>query len=201
MSAESIFQIAREVPFSELEQQLRDVTLLNQPDVHPYEEATISIERFEWHEVMPTARYVETGLLAVQRRIRQEALALHGQDQLELEGGLIVVGGELGQQELIPPIVEQFDEVGPIPYILDGSHRTFDGRARQRESFLGLFIRGIRKDCPPYAFPNLWNEVHEVAERPADKSTWKNYRDYDNRYALYRDYGPINGSVPRGEDK
>ncbi len=201
MSAENNFEVVHEIPFAELEEQLRGVTLLNQPDVHPYEDAIISIERFKWHDVLPTTRYIEAGLLAVQRRIRETALAPLGHDQLELEGGLIVAGGKLGQQGLIPPIVELFEDDGSIPYILDGSHRTYEGRHRLREDFLGLFIRGIRKDCPPYAFPNGWNEVRQVSERPQDKSTWKNYRDFGNRYALYRDYGPINGSAPRGEDQ
>ena len=203
MSNPNQFNVVREVPFVELEQQLRDITLLNQPDVRPYEDAEISIERFIWGDVLPTSKYVLSRQLAVQGAIKASIEPL-GFDQLELESGLIIVGGEKGQQGLIPPIVERFDADGPMPYVLDGSHRTNLGRFEGRESFLGIFVRGIRPDCPPYAFPNSWGEVKKLVELPEDRATWKNYRGdvtKGEQYALYRDYSPINGSTPRADNK
>ena len=58
MSTPSQFEVAGEIPFPELEERLRGITLLNQPDVHPYEDASISIERFKWDDVLPTSKYV-----------------------------------------------------------------------------------------------------------------------------------------------
>jgi hypothetical protein len=196
MSDPNQFRIVREVPFAELEEKLREVTLLNQPDVHPYEGAQITIERFTWDTVLPTSKYVLSAGLDTQRDIRA-SIAPHGLDQLELEGGLVIDGSEKGPQSLTPPIVERFEADGKTPYVLDGSHRTNLGRFEGRESFLALFIRGIRKDCPPYAFPNLWSEVVEMVELPQDLASLKNYREYDDRYRLYRDFGPLNGSEPR----
>lgn len=207
MSNPNQFEIVREVPFSELEEQLRGITLLNQPDIHPYEDARISIERFAYEDVLPTSKYVLERQMAVQRAIRASfapALGDPGHDQLELEGGLIIIGGEKGQQGLIPPIVELFEADGETPYVIDGSHRTNLGLRAGRDSFLGVFVRGIRHDCPPYAFPNTWEEVREVDELPDDRATWKNYRGdvtKGEQYALYRDYSPINGSTPRADNR
>lgn len=196
------FEITGEMPLSELEARLRSITLLNQPDIHPYEDARISIQRFRWDEVLPTSRYVLSRQLEVQRAIRA-SIALLGYDPLELEGGLMIVGGEKGEEGLIPPIVERFPADGDMPYVIDGSHRTNLGRMEGRDSFLGVFVRGIRPDCPPYAFPNSWEEVEERAELPEDRAEWKNYRgdvSKGEQYALYRDYSPINGSTPRADN-
>lgn len=199
------FEIVGEIPFSEVERQLRGITLLNQPDVHPYEDAEIFLQEFGWDDVLPTSKYVLSRQLAVQRAIRA-SIAPHGFDQLELESGLIIVGGEKGQQGLIPPIVERFfepDRPGTVqPYIIDGSHRTNLGRMEDRKGFLAVFVSGIRSDCPPYAFPNSWEEVEERTELPEDKAEWKRYRlPIGQEYTLYRDYSPINGSTPRADNK
>lgn len=204
MAEPNQFKIEREIPFSELEDRLREVTLLGQPDIHPYEDADIYLERFTWDEVLPTSKYVLTRQLVVQQAI-SASLGAQRYHQLELEGGLIIVGGEKGRQGLVPPIVERFVERGRpdsvTPYILDGSHRAFRGRMEEgRDSFLGLYIRsGIRADCPPYAFPNTWGEVREVTELPENRADWKNFRGR-HPYVFYRDFGPINGSTPRTDN-
>jgi hypothetical protein len=150
--------------------------------------------------VMPTTIYVEDGLVDTQLAIR-ESLSLHGFDQLELDGGLIIDGGD-GPFGLIPPIVERFDIESMTPYVLDGSHRTYLGYSDMAHysSFLGVFVTGIRSDCPPYAFRNRWEDVKKVPKRPEDKSKWKYYRNFEDRYRLYRDYSHIIKSEPRGLD-
>jgi hypothetical protein len=205
MTSPNHFEIVGETPFAEVEAQLRGITLLKQPDVHPYEDAEIFLQEFAWDEVVPTSKYVLSRQLAVQRAIRA-SIAPHGYDQLEMESGLIIVGGEKGQQGLIPPIVERFfEEDRPEsvrPYIIDGSHRTNLGRMEGRNSFIGIFVAGIRPDCPPYAFPNTWEEVQEVAELPEDRAEWKKYRlPIGKEYTLYRDFSPLNGSTPRADNK
>jgi hypothetical protein len=197
MSKVNPFEVAGEVSFAELEDRLRRVTLLGQPDILPYAYAEISIEPFTWDTVLPTSKYVLTDCLATQAAI-EEVLDPLGHHPLELEKGLVIASPNGTHQVLTPPIVEQFDGDGPQPYILDGSHRTNRGRWAGREGFLGLFIRGIHSDCPAYALPNPWEEVTEMEKLPqGDLSLLKNYRNYEDRYKLYRDLGPINGSLPR----
>lgn len=224
MSVPNQFEIIGETPFSELEERLRGVTLLDQPDIRPYEDAKISIERFTYDIVnsgfllkgaWPTSKYVLRRQLAVQRAIRA-CISLAGYDQLELEGGLIIVGGDKGTQGLIPPIVEAgnwrlnngrktVEISSQNPFIIDGIHRTYQGRHEAgRESFLGLFIQGIREDCPPYAEPNSWSQVKVRDELPEDRHEWKNYIgdvSKGEQYALYRDYSLLNGSTPRVDNK
>lgn len=198
------FEIVGETPWTELEGMLREVPLLGQPDTRPYAGATMSIERVRLSELVPTTRYVESGLLAVQGLIRASLLP-KGYDQLDLRsGGLVIDGGE-GPKRIIPPIVERFEPHGPAKYILDGSHRAQLARrigelgGEEDPEITVVYVRdGITH--PPYADPNQWEEVRVVDQRPDDKSTWKNYRDFDNRYVLYRDFSHIVDSAPRGLD-
>jgi hypothetical protein len=197
------FEVVGTIPFEELEARLRAVTLLKQPDVRPYENADISLRRITRAEVDPTSRYAIKKQIEVQQAIGKSLVAQVGYDQLEMENGLIVVGGEKGRQGLIPPVVEVFEEEGveTKAYVIDGLHRVYDGFVRgKRNSFIGVFIKGIRDDCPPYAFRNGWDEVQEFDEKPTDEASWKAYRDFADRYVLYRDFGPINGSSPRSAE-
>lgn len=195
--ADQQFEMVGQTPWPELEGMLRDVPLLNEPDIRPYAEATMSIERFGLYELASTTRYVQSNLVAVQGLIRASLLPL-GYDQLDLsEGGIIIDGGN-GPQRIIPPIVERFEEDGESKYILDGAHRAQLAKEVNEDPLLTvIYIRdGITH--PPYAFINPWREVRLTEDRPADKSIWKNYRDFPNRYDLYRDFSQIVGSTPRG---
>lgn len=198
------FPIVGQTPWDELETMLREVPLLNQPDTRPYAEATISIERFRLSELASTTRYILDELVAVQGLIRASLLP-HGYDQLDLRDGGLLLGTDEGPKRIIPPIVETYEPEGVAKYILDGSHRAHLARMAGEEAgeddpeLTVVYVRGGIK-YPPYAFTNPWEEVTLVAERPADKSLWKNYRDYDRRYELYRDYSHIVDSAPRGLD-
>lgn len=199
------FEVVGHTPWSELEGMLREVPLLNQPETRPYASATMSIERFRLSELASTTKYVEDGLVAVQGLIRASLLS-QGHNQLDLrEGGIILDAGE-APKRIIPPIVERYEADGMDKYILDGSHRAQLAReagAEEDEDDPELTVIYVRDGIshPPYALTNSWEEVHLVSERPADKSTWKNYRDFPNRYSLYRDYSDIVDSAPRGLDK
>jgi len=189
------FEVVREMPWKEVEERLRAVTLLNS-DIRPYENADIKLRRFNYKQVRPTSLYTIAAQTKKQRLIRADLVVQLQPSQLEMKGGLVIAGGDKGPQGLIPPIVETF-EPEENTYLLDGSHRTNLGRTEHVGSFMAIHISGIRPDCPPYAFPNEWSEVQELAEPPSDPSVMKNYRNFDDRYALYRDFAPINGSTPR----
>ncbi len=198
------FEVVGQTPWGDLADMLREVTLLGQPETRPYADATISIERFKLSELSSTTRYVQADLLAVQGIVRASLLP-QGYDQLDLrEGRLILKDGE-NQVRIMPPVVERYEAEGMENYILDGSHRAELARRVGVEEGIEdpeitvIYVRdGIRH--PPYARTNPWNEVKVVEKRPEDKSTWKNYRNFPERYALYRDYNPIVDSSPRGKD-
>jgi uncharacterized protein (DUF1015 family) len=126
-----------------------------------------------------------------------------GYDQLDLKmGGLLIDSGH-GSKRIIPPIVERYETEGEVQYILDGGHRTELARrialanGEKDPELTVIFIRDGTA-YPPYAFSNAWDEVRVVEARPMDKSTWKNYRNFEHRYDLYRDYSRIIDSAPRG---
>lgn len=198
------FEVVEVMPPDELLESLREVPLLNQPDTRPYADATLSIERFRLSELVPTTRYVQEDLLAVQGTVRASLLP-QGYDQLDLRQGRLTLQGEDGVVRLAPPIVERYESDGPDKYILDGSHRAELCRGiglGEGEEDPELTVVYVRDDIshPPYALPNRWDEVRVVPVRPADKSEWKNYRDFPNRYDLYRDYNAVFDSAPRGLD-
>lgn len=196
------FEVVGQTPWDELEEMLREVPLLGQPDTRPYANATMSVERFRLSELASTTRYIQEDLLAVQGAIRA-ALLPQGFDQLDLrEGGIVVDNGQ-GPQRIIPPMVERYEEESMARYIIDGSHRAHLARQvgeQEGEDDPELTVVYVRDGIayPPYALPNGWDEVRVVAKRPDDKSLWKNYQDFDNRYDLYRDYSQIYDSAPRG---
>ncbi len=200
------FEVVDVTPWEELEGMLREIPLLGQPDTRPYADATISLERFRLSELASTTRYIQEDLLAAQGLLRASLLP-QGFDQLALQedASRLVLEGEGLTVRLGPPVVERYEPNGPDKYILDGAHRAQLARLTGHEAgeedpeITAIFVRdGIAYG--PYATPNPWEEVGVVRERPADKSTWKNYVDFDNRYRLYRYYDDVFDSQPRGLD-
>ncbi len=199
-----MFEVVGHTPWVDLEPMLREVPLKDEPDTRPYANATISLEQFRLSELASTTRYLLEGLVVVQGLIRA-SLVPQGCDQLDLrEGGLILDSGQ-GPKRIIPPIVETYEPEGPAKYVIDGAHRVrlaqqiAEQEGVEDPEITVIYVRGGITD-PPYATPNEWHEVRVAPERPADKSKWKNYRDFPNRYALYRNYNAIVESVPRGLD-
>ncbi len=199
------FEVVEVTPWNELEGMLREIPLYGQPDTRPYADADISIERFRLSELVPTTRYVVRQLVEVQANLRT-ALLPQGYDQLDLRAGRLILASQNSTVRIMPPIVERFKPEGLAKYILDGSHRaqlTWQLAAETGIEEPELTVIYVRNGItyPPYALPNAWEEVQVVPERPADKSVWKNYRNFPNRYDLYRDYDGIIDSKPRGLDE
>lgn len=204
-SSSHVFEVVEVTPWNELEGMLREVPLLGQPETRPYAEAEMSIERFRLSELLPTTKHVLEGLVAVQGLLRASLLP-QGYDQLDLRAGRLVLEGKNTTVRIMPPIVERYEPEGMNKYILDGSHRAQLTRQIGLEQGVEdpeLTVIYVRNGIayPPYALTNAWEEVQVVPERSADKSLWKNYRDFPNRYNLYRDYDSIIDSKPRGLDE
>lgn len=185
--------IEKVVPWEILEQCVRETTLLEPPDgraIYPYEEATISLREVEYASVSPTSLYVLRRRLAALALITHD-LSLAGYHPLELDCGL-VIDHEGRRAGLIPPIVEETATDGQ--YVLDGAHRTSMGRWCGRTHFLAIHIVGVRPDCPPYAFPNSWDDIRVEEQVPRDPARQRYYRRAHYR-ALFRDFGLLNKSL------
>jgi hypothetical protein len=188
-----MFVTAEKLPWEELEQEVRQVGLWEQPNVHPYADATIELREFAFHEVRPTSLYVISANLARQRELT-EALKSFAIDPLALKGKVILKDATGGAVGLIPPIVEETPEDGK--YILDGLHRTYSGKMIGRLTFWGIYITGIIPEYPAAARPNNWEDIKVWDSTPPLASQKRRYRQ-ENYLALRRDFSAINGSLPR----
>ncbi len=180
------------MPRDVLLETVRNVGLLNNPDVKPYIDADIDIRIFDIRFIKPTTLYLLRTNLSVQRSLSSE-LAEQGHDPLQLDGRLLLETPEQ-QIGLIPPIVEHDPEFGDC--LIDGAHRTYVGRASGRTAIRAIYIRNANPEHPIYADPNEWSDVIEYDEVPKDAKLKKRYRT-ETPQDLYRDLRGLNGGSMR----
>jgi hypothetical protein len=194
----SDLKIVKTVPWSELERQVREITLFTERDgkkVYPYRDAAITLETVTYAETRPTTLYVVRNNLETQAHI-ESCLADRALDPLSLPGGVVLQDSSTNGDtvQLTPPFVEVTESDGA--YVLDGTHRTYRAHRAGRLFFTAIVVRDIPKEYPAYALPNDWSEIIEYDETPSNPALKKRYIDGDYR-SLYRDFGPINGSSMR----
>lgn len=143
-----MFTVEREIPWEELEPQIRETTLLDQPDAYPYAASDIQLREIasphfdddtsmytfpeEYVPIRATTKYVLKENLDFQDRLKRD-LNQHGHDQLRLAGGLVLRNTETDEQSvLVPPIIEESREDGY--YVLDGAHRIWNDRVRRHDN-------------------------------------------------------------------
>jgi hypothetical protein len=173
----------------ELIDEVREVTLLQSPEVRPYRAATIEIKEIALVDIKPTTLYVLRQNLVFQRELR-DALETQGLDPLNLRGALTLRSTD-GTVGLIPPLIEV--DPGHGPCLFDGAHRTYIGREAGRKVIRAIVIEGADESYPLYAYPNEWDEIKEYDTVPPLK---KRYREGDPA-ALYRNLALLNGSTMR----
>lgn len=182
-------------------ERLRQVTLLKQPEVKIYEQCTISIEKISPQCLYPTQRYVLIEELTKVRNL-QWALRELGYDMFCLNGYLDIWFKDLREPiTLLPPVVEESIEGDGriVALINDGMHRLYLAH-RQWVVPQVVYIRGIPKEYPYYAYPNpfQWDGIdviNELSESYVKK--WHRIRDY---HSLYRNFNSAFSKVgaPRG---
>ncbi|MBC7357988.1 MAG: hypothetical protein H5U10_05535 [Desulfacinum sp.] len=185
----------------DLLERLRRVTLLKRPEVLVYKDAAISLEEMSTEDMYPAQRYVLVQELQKVRHLKWE-LERFGYDLFRLNGYLKVwVEGAEGPIDVLPPIVEESVERNGrvIPIINDGMHRLFLAHLEWTTPQV-VFVRGLPKDLPYYAFPNprQWDGIELVEELPEGYiKKWHRIRDY---HSLYRNFNSAfdNVGAPRG---
>lgn len=177
---------------SELCDAMREVRLQNS-DVQPYADADISMRSVRLAECRPVSLYVLTDNLKRQLALRASLLG-KGVDPLSLDGSLNLRTDDGESVAMLPPIVEEDPEHGPL--LIDGTHRTYVGRSLGYDAVKALYITGSHPEYPVYAFPNEWSAIREHHSVPTDLAEKKHYRPGDYR-ALYRDFSSLNGSRMR----
>jgi len=185
----------------ELISRLREVRLLKKPEILIYKDCIITLERISTAWLYPTQRYV---LLQELEKVRnlQWSLKERGCDMFSLNGFLeLWIDGKDQPITLIPPVVEESIEANGSVVVLinDGMHRLYLAR-HQWVIPQVVYIRGIPKEYPYYAYPNpkQWEDIEVIDELPPGYiKKWHRIADY---HSLYRDFNSAFSSVgaPRG---
>ncbi|SMC25213.1 hypothetical protein SAMN02746041_02248 [Desulfacinum hydrothermale DSM 13146] len=185
----------------ELLERLRRVTLLKRPEVLVYKDAAISLEEMATEDLYPAQRYVLVQELQKVRHLKWE-LEGFGYDLFRLNGYVKVwLEGAEDPIDVLPPIVEEsVERNGRVVHIInDGMHRLYLAYLEWTTPQV-VFVRGLPKDLPYYAFPNprQWDGIELVEELPPGYiKKWHRIRDY---HSLYRNFNSAfdNVGAPRG---
>ncbi|MBF0565339.1 MAG: hypothetical protein HQK89_08855 [Nitrospirae bacterium] len=188
----------------ELISRLKNLCMLTAPDVYPYRDAYISLERISTDYITPPQRYVLVGELKKVRDLRL-TLMEHGIDVFNLNGYVnIWLEGEETPVTVLPPVVEESIEASGavVNVINDGMHRLFMARLEWVIPQV-IFVRGIPKKLPYYAYPipDGWKGVSEMEELPPGYI--KKWHRIENYKSLYRNFNSVfeNVGAPRGYTK
>lgn len=185
----------------ELIKRLRKVTMLKRPDVYPYRDSFISLERISTNYLSTSQYYLLASELKKVRDLKW-ALQEQGMDIFNLNGYVkFWLEGMNTPIDLLPPVVEESIEAdgSVINIVADGLHRIYMARL---EGIIPqvVFIRGIPKDLPYYAYPILegWEKITMVEDLP--EGFLKKWHRIENYESLYRDFNSAfdKVSAPRG---
>lgn len=187
----------------ELIARLKEVPLLEEPDVFVYREALITLEQIRTDCLNPAQNYLWLQELRKTQELRW-SLAAQGVDLFKLDGYVTyTVRGENGAEEvydLYPPIVEESLEAdGTLARVInDGMHRLYLARLEWVVPQV-VYIRGVPKEYPYYAYPRQqgWEGLDLLAENPDPRSYLKKcHRQRDNK-RLFRDFQAVFRNVGR----
>ena len=179
-------------PVDELLSRIRETRLVGFDGTQPYRDASVDLLRpVDTSELCPAQNYV---LLPGVRTVLalREALAEHGVDVFDLDGGVFVRTAANPDERIpvIPPVVEESREPDGRTVLLinDGMHRVFAARSLGRPISVVL-VRGVPAEYPYYAFPRRtgWEgiEIFETLPAVFEKKTYRQPTGYK---ALFRDF-------------
>ncbi|MFI5330675.1 MAG: hypothetical protein ACHQ2F_06535 [Desulfobaccales bacterium] len=191
----------------ELIARLRQVPLLDQPEVMIYERAFISLEQIHTDCLHPAQNY----LWLKELRKTQDlgwSLAAQGVDLFHLDGFVTytVLQGDGSEAtfDLYPPIVEESIEAdGTVALLInDGMHRLYLARLEWVVPQV-TYIRGVDKAYPYYAYPRRerWEGLDLLADNPDPKTYLKKCHRVRHNKRLYRDFQAVFANVGRSRSR
>ena len=187
---------------AELIQRLRQVTMLEDESLCPYADTYISLENICIDDLFPPQRYVLKRELLKVRDLKWQ-LAKHGIDLFRLNGFVrLTLEGEKAPIDLLPPVVEEYVERnGRVVHIVnDGMHRVYMAYLEWVIPQV-VFIRGLPKHIPYYAFPMPEKDWKQIELRDDLPGTFiKKWHRIERNKTLYRNFNSafINVGGPRG---
>ncbi len=184
----------------ELVKRLRRVTMLKSPEIRVYEQTFISVEKIATDFMAPPQNYILRDELKKVRELKW-ALEKRGVNLFDMRGFVrITLDNSEDPIDVLPPVVEEsIERDGSVHLIInDGMHRVYMAR---REWIVPqvIFIRGIPKNLPYYAYPapGGWDGVEERDDLPP--GYLKKWHRIENYHSLYRNFNSafINVGGPR----
>ena len=194
-------------PVAELIKGLKRVPLLEQPEVLVYEQALISLEKIHTDYLHPTQNYIWLQELRKVQDLRW-ALADQGVDLFHLDGFVTYTlrqpDGTEERYDVYPPVVEESIQAdGSLAALInDGMHRLYLARLEWVVPQV-VYIRGIPKDYPYYAFPRprRWEGMDLLAQNPDPQSYLKKCHRRRENKKLYRDFQAVFNNVGRSRSR
>lgn len=202
----------------ELIRRLRNVTMLEDDKAYPYKDAVITSEHLNPRELTPPQNYLLSSALtnifdledAFKNYDKQSVITGNYYfDIFDLSGGFL----EYGLHEytssllpsitmtLLPPIIEESIEAsGSVKLIIcDGMHRVYSSMIRRLDKINCIYIRGVDKKYPYYAYPVVdgWDGVKIIDK--LEPGLIKKFHRIKNNKKLYRNFNSVftNCSAPR----
>lgn len=185
----------------ELIERLRRVSMLTNPEIFIYRESLVSLEKIRTEFLSPPQSYILSAELQKVRNLRWQ-LKEFGVELFSLDGYVSVyLEGYEEPVDVLPPVVEEsVEQDGSVHNIIcDGMHRVSLARMEWVIPQV-VFIRGIPRDKPYYAYPvpGGWNQVVIRDDLPEGFiKKWHRIKEYKT---LYRDFNSAFTNVggPRG---
>lgn len=185
---------------------LRKVSMLKAPDAYPYKEASIELRKVSFKQVVPAQRYVlEDGLRKVQNL--EWELTARGVDLYAMNGYVTIWTDQTGDMpiDVLPPIIEHSVEPNgeSVNIINDGMHRMYVARLEWLLPEV-VFIQGVPKDYPYYAYPipdGDWSQVTILPGSHIPHGVIKKWHRIADNKKLYRYFDSAFNNVggPRGQ--
>jgi hypothetical protein len=203
------FIIEERHPFTMLEATLRDICLMGDRSVKPYQHASIMLRDMNPRDLKPSAYYVLTPQLSLHKELNS-LFWEHGIDIFRLDG-MVDYRWRDTPYRMSPPIVETYVEQTlqqQVSVILDGFHRVWSAR-NEGKSIQVVNITDIQPPIDPIALPVAWDEVRAYETVPPVKRKYRytSAREYPPlpftdvpvtdetaKYFLYRDFSPLGSS-------
>lgn len=185
---------------------IRNVTMLTDKTVKPYEHAILSVMQMDTAHMAPAQAYVLKGEFEKVRDLRY-ALLKERIDILNLTSHKSYVkfitinddGSKSSPITVLPPIIEDSYELDGSTrrIICDGQHRCFLARSMWASPYV-LYIKDI--SIPYYAYPlrGGWDDVKVIDKLSPD--IIKKFHRFEAYKAYYRDMNSVFEGVggPRG---
>lgn len=173
-------------------EKLYNISLMKNPEIKPYQNTLISLEKIAISSLSPTQRYIMKTELEKVKKLYQE-LKNHNTDLFNLNGYATIYLEEHPDFpiDVLPIIIEEsIEKNGNIHLIVnDGMHRCYTALELNIIPQV-IYVRGVDTDnYPYYAYPlkHGWKNKFDFLDIIPKNYTKKHYRREDYSY-LYRNF-------------